>query len=217
MITSTTLGIWLMCFQDGQVRPVMFVFYTNLNNLVCWLLFLPLAIKTALDIKREGIHGTTVFMPHLKGAVTMMTAVTFIVFAVLLQPIMFSMTQGRSLDFQFQLSNILLHYVTPVFVLFDWLLFDKKLQYRRFEPLLWLIIPFIYLLFVLIRAEVGGEIASIGSRYPYFFVDIDKLGLGGVALWVLGFTLFFTALGYGLVALDRIVRQDGKFRYIRRK
>jgi len=216
MLISCVLGIWLMCFQDGKLHPDIFIFYTNLSNLGCLLFFLPLTVKTALELARNGIRGNTVFIPRLKGAVTMMITLTFVVFAILLQPFMFTMTQGMDLGFRFHFSNILLHYITPLFVLFDWLLFDKKFQHRRFEPFLWLIIPYAYLIFVMIRAEViGSEIAGMGSRYPYFFLDTDIFGWGGTALWVLGITIFFTALGYGLVALDRIVRHNGKLRYIR--
>lgn len=160
---------------------------------------------------REGVCGTTVFAPRLKGAVTMMIAVTFIVFACLLAPLRNTMLgENSSASSIYSVSNILVHYVTPLLVIFDWLLFDKKGQYRRYEPFLWLIIPYCYLVFALIRAEVGGMLPVVNSRYPYFFIDVDQLDWGGVALWVLGITIFFIVLGYILVLLDCLVIENGK-------
>lgn len=214
LVAFCTAGICTMLFMDGRFSAGMLVYYTNLSNIGCWLFFVPLTIQTALDIRRDGIRATTVFLPRLKGAVTMMITVTFLVFAVMLAPVMFTMAGedmgGYSL---YSASNILVHYVTPLFVIFDWLLFDQKGRYRNYEPFLWLIIPHIYLAFALIRAQVGPALPGMNSRYPYFFLDVDLYGWGGVALMVLGITVFFTALGYLLVLLDRLEIKNRRLHY----
>lgn len=217
MLIGCSVGLYSMLFMGGKFNYSMLVFYTNLSNLVCWVFFLVLTIKTISDIKSNGVRGTTVFLPKIKGMVTMMITVTFLVFAVLLAPLMFQMggNAAESVGL-YSLANILVHYFTPLMVIFDWLLFDEKNRYRWFEPFRWLIIPYLYFIFALIRAEIGGELFG-GSRYPYFFIDVDKLGWGGVALYVLGITVFFIIIGYLLVAIDHLTIENRKLKFNRRK
>jgi hypothetical protein len=39
--------------------------------------------------------------------------------------------------------------------------------------------------------------------YPYFFLNVERLGFGGVALWVIILVIIFIALGYILFMFDR--------------
>lgn len=55
----------------------------------------------------------------------------------------------------------------------------------------------------MIAARTGDGIGYGGSRYPYPFMDVDKLGWGTVLLTVLVLTVFFIALGYIWVLIDK--------------
>jgi len=92
-------------------------------------------------------------------------------------------------------------------VIFDWVLFDPKRTFSVFDPLYWLSIPFIYAIFALIRAEVGGMLHVQGrsTRYPYFFLDIDEIGWSGMITYVIIFAFVFALLGYIIWALDRFI------------
>lgn len=59
----------------------------------------------------------------------------------------------------------------------------------------------------MIRAQLGGEPRGVQSRYPYFFIDIDKLGLGPVLLNVLLLSIGFLVIGYALFGVDRFLGQ----------
>ncbi|WP_179139825.1 Pr6Pr family membrane protein, partial [Brachyspira hyodysenteriae] len=89
-----------------------------------------------------------------------------------------------------------------IMTIFDYIIFDKKGIYKIVDPLLWLIIPFVYFAFILIRARIGSPFSD-GSYYPYFFVDIDKYGLKTVLRNVFFITLFFDFLGYIEYFIDR--------------
>ena len=60
----------------------------------------------------------------------------------------------------------------------------------------------IYVAFILIRALILGNSYS-GTLYPYFFLNVERLGLGGVTLWVIILVVFFVALGYILFMFVR--------------
>jgi hypothetical protein len=90
-------------------------------------------------------------------------------------------------------------------VIFDWLLFSPKRAFRWRDPLLWTAIPFAYLIAMFIRAEIGGILAGFGTRFPYFFMDVDAIGWAGVSGYVAVIALAFIALGYIMVVIDRLV------------
>lgn len=133
----------------------------------------------------------------LKGAVTLYISITGLVAHFILMdgasplPLLTSGDIGDKGEF-------LLHYVTPVLALIDWLAFDRGLRPRWIEPLKWLVYPAAYLVFALVRG-------LFVHRYPYPFLDVNRLGYGGVAVQAVMLSVFFAALGYALLGLHRLV------------
>ena len=142
-------------------------------------------------VKKKGT-----FYPRFKGAVTMSITITFLIYHFLLSP---TADKYEGLGY---IRNIIVHYIIPIMTIFDYIIFDKKGIYKMIDPLLWLIIPFVYFSFVLIRAKIGNPFSN-GSYYPYFLVDIDKYGLKTVLRNVFFLTLFFAFLGYTEYFIDR--------------
>nr|BFE85917.1 hypothetical protein GCM10020093_085180 [Planobispora longispora] len=146
----------------------------------------------------------------LKGAVTLFISITGLVYHFVLMhganPLGM-LPDGRG-DDVLDLGNLLLHYVTPIMAIVDWLVFDRALRPAWSVPLAWLAYPAFYLVFALTR----GALLDPGAerRYPYPFLDVDKLGYDGVALQAVFLTAFFAALGYGLVALHRLVSRTAR-------
>ena len=207
ILTGCGYGLsYFLGFHEGQARWSTLVYYTNLSNLVCLLFYILLTAKTILDIKREGIKGTTMLLPHFKGAFVLMITITFLVYHLMLSGSGFAMADGITV--QFSISNILLHYVVPIMVILDWFIFDRKNIFRWFDPLLWLIIPFVYFVFALIRAEFGGNLSGRNTRYPYFFIDVDALGWPGVMTYTAIIAVAFTLLGYLFFLIDKVQFKD---------
>lgn len=197
---GSELGLPWHCAWDK------FIFYTLLSNAACLLFFAAATIYTVRLIKHNGVKGDATPWPQLKGAVTMLITVTFLVFAFLLAP---QLSQHPAYNF-WSAGNICMHYVTPLLVIFDWLIFDKKNSYRWFSPLLWLAPPIAYLIFILIRAQTAGVISYTGTRYPYFFLDTDALGWPLVWLYIICIAAFFVVLGYVFWLADKIsIGKDG--------
>ena len=187
-------------FQGG-VTPKMLAYYTNISNIIILAYIFLSVIHTAIGLGIKGKKGTSTLLPRFKGAVIMMLAATFLVYHFVLAPRLFRMSVNYDV---YGLPDILIHYFTPLMAILDWLLFDKKGKYRLFEPLLWLLIPAVYFIAILIRAEIGPPLNNLGVRYPYFFIDADLLGWPAVlknsVLCVLGFGL----VGYIFYFIDKI-------------
>lgn len=92
--------------------------------------------------------------------------------------------------------DALLHTVVPVGFGLFWLTFVSKADLRFSDILPWLILPLIYCIYAMARAQVDGV-------YPYFFLNLDKLGLARTALNIVGLLIAFAGIGALIVLLAR--------------
>jgi hypothetical protein len=93
-------------------------------------------------------------------------------------------------------ANVILHYVVPVMYVVDWLVFVPKGTLRWSQVLYWLAFPLLYAVYTFVHGELTGF-------YPYFFVNVAKLGYPMVLLNCTLFLVGFALLGSVLVAVDR--------------
>ena len=126
----------------------------------------------------------------LKGAFTVYITITLIFFAILLAP--FYQPTGWA-----AFSNLVLHYITPIAFIIDWILTETKLRYKWKYLLFWVFTyPVCYQAFVIIHGTFTGN-------YIYYFFDVNALGISGVAIFV---SIIFTTgivLGSLYIAINR--------------
>ena len=178
---------------DKKIDIETLYYFTYQSNILVIVYFI---IDIIYLIKKQKI-----FMPRLKGTITMSITVTFLIYHFLL-----SGGYDNRADI---IRSTILHYIVPIMTIADYILFDKKGIYKNIDPILWLIIPLIYFLFIFIRAKLGGELSN-GSYYPYFFIDINKYGIKTVLKNALFITIAFTILGYIELFIDRIILKLSK-------
>ena len=87
-----------------------------------------------------------------------------------------------------------LHSILPALMLWFWLMEVTRHPPRDSQPLLWLIWPAIYAIYVLARGGLSG-------RYPYPFLNVTQLGLGAVAINMAAMIAAFVILAYVLHAI----------------
>lgn len=193
----------------GQPEWTVFLFYTMVSNLLCLAWMLLLIIRTARDLRLRGRRGTSTPSARTSGAVMMAITVTMLIYLVVLVPTRFA--DGDS-DV-FSLTDNLIHIVTPILLIADWLLFVPKGTFRWTDPLLWMLIPYAYLVWAFVYGALGGEFYP-GQTYPYPFMDVDALGIGGVAQWVVALTVALIVVGLVFVVIDRalaaVVRRSAR-------
>lgn len=193
IIVIGVYGLYLNLFNDYANIWELLHYFTILTNIMVILLFVFLIIK----------HKDNKHYPHLKGAITMSISVTFLIFHFVLRPTLFNMTGTYSL---YSPANLTMHYIVPIMTIFDWILFDKKGLYNKFDPLIWLIIPIIYFIIMSINGALGYTF-TLGGHYPYFFMDWNLLG-AKVLLYVVGILVAFTILGYIYYGIDILLSKN---------
>lgn len=187
-----------------------FNYYTVLSNAACFLYFL---CSFTVNVRRllHDRHVVT-WKPRLEGAVVFCITVTFLIYHFILRPEAFRMGNGGSF---YSVLNMVQHYIVPVGVIFDWLLFCPKGRWHRYDPAAWLLAPLFYFVYILIRAPFAGNIGGTSSPYPYGFIDVQALGVGivarnallvTVAMLLLAYVVYFVDYGLGVLQRRRVRR-----------
>lgn len=167
----------------------MLMYYTVLSNLLVSLfsVYMVLAMLQKKDLQTQQFL-------RLKAGVTMSIMITFVIYHFMLAPLA---------DNFWRLENLLCHYIVPLYFFFDTLLVDRNSQYKRFDPLLWTILPVLYMAFALLN----GLVLKIpipdakDSPFAYFFLNVNKYGWQYVLTYAGTIFVAYLLAGYLLYGL----------------
>lgn len=205
-ICALGLGLYAIIYDfgifEGEFKAINLFYFTIISNLFCLGLFAALIVKTIHDISKNGIHGTSSISPHIKGGILISILLTMSVYHFILIPYALKINPYQTL----KTTDIILHYCMPVLTLFDWLLFDKKKGFRWYDPFIWTIGPYLYIIFVFIQASfpIADRINSHINTYIYEFLDVSLLGGNAVFFNIFSLTIVFILVGYLIYGVDRI-------------
>ncbi|MFF8943571.1 Pr6Pr family membrane protein [Streptomyces sp. NPDC014864] len=177
----------------GPGPAEFWIYFTVQSNLFLSVFFAALVVRPLRGTDTEGA-----FLASVKGAVTLYIVITGTVFNLLLANPASPFYQQQK-ESHYTWDSVLLHVVTPLMALLDWLFFGPRGALRPRHAALWLAYPLAYLVFALVR----GIVVTSGTRYPYPFLDVAGSGYGQVSVNCLLLASAFYLLGLGLVALDR--------------
>lgn len=186
-------GVYLEITKRGGFG--MLLYYTVLSNLLVTLFTAYLLYV----MRRSGENWQSQRLLRLKGGVTMSIMITCVIYHFMLAPI--------ATDF-YRLENFLCHYIVPLWFLADTLLFDKQGQYKIWDPVLWTILPLVYMLFALFNGLVLKLPVpnSKVSPFPYFFLDVAK-GWDVVIKWCLTIFVAYMVAGFIFYLIKQIKRK----------
>lgn len=181
-----------------------YVYYTNLSNYICMgVMFFTL--RDTYKRARRAEQGPCKTAPTMTFLCVILILVTFLVYNFLLAG------ENTVVQYLTSQSNMLMHVILPLMFVMHWVLFCEHPSLRWYHPLLSIAVPLLYVGFIILRAQLLPTTAMT-VRYPYFFLDIDALGVGGFLTWILVLMAIFIAIGYLLLALDRAVLKEKKGR-----
>ncbi len=169
---------------------VFFSYFTILTNVLVALAMTAPAVAPASRLARwtttEGV----------RSAIAMYAAVVGVIYHLFLHATW--NPQGLAL-----VANIGLHYVMPIAMVLDWLMFVPKGRLRWIDPAKWLAFPLLYGVWTVIHGAMIGW-------YPYWFIDIGELGWPRAMTNFGGLLAFFLILGLVVVAIDRTLGRDAR-------
>lgn len=187
------IGVLFYCYGvDTEL-----VYFTNQSNLAVATMFLVLVVGDVV-YKARGREGNFHIHPIVETALMLYISVTFLGYWCLLSWQNFDMSGGVEVtalrNFMTTAGNYIVHGFVPISAIVHWILFVPHERTRYTQSLWFLPYPILYLVFVLIRARVGGPIYA-DVYYPYPFLDLDALGVGYFVLIVIALLIFFVLWG----------------------
>ena len=191
------IGTFVLCDSAGVFRMnfrVSFLYYfTNISNLLLVAYFW----GALFQAYKHPETAQKPWMPTVKHTLMLGITVTGLVAYFLLD-------HGEVfVNGVFKFNNFILHDVTPICAVLDWLLFDEKPTMSFKEPLIWPLYPLTYFAYIIVLVLGFGVQIKEKSRWPYGFMDFDKLGVPTVALTIVILIVVFVALGYLYVVIDK--------------
>ena len=184
-----SLGI----FDDiHMIRWDFYVHFTNLSNFLCIGVMLAALIQTA----KKKDDGYVTSAPVLKFVGMLGILLTFLVFNIML-------AGSRDPQLNWRIGSLCFHVVLPVMYIADWFLFYERKKCKWYYPVVSIAFPLAYAVFIFIQAAILRFDSSIlipGTTtpliYPYFFVNLETQGVGGVIKWIVILLIAFVAVGY---------------------
>ena len=181
--TTVIIGIPLNIL-DGRIS--YYFYYFSVQSVLIVDIWLTIALIYANKEKKPKVLESPV-----RGAVTLYTTVTFLVFAILIAPTY----QPEGL---YILTSFITHYLIPIGFIFDWFLTETDVQYKYSFGLYWTIYPLIYLIYTLVRGYFTGF-------YPYTFLDLNSISIIRLIINVIFLIALFLLLGFLYISVNRII------------
>ena len=185
-----------------NIRWDFYVHFTNISNFLCLGVMVVGLVQTIKKKEDSFVNA----VPMLKFIGILGILLTFLVFNIMLAG-----QEGRDPQLNWRVGSLLFHVLLPIMYIADWFLFYERKQSKWYYPIASIGFPLAYAIFLLIQAVILKFDSSIlipttttPLIYPYFFVNIDNLGVPGVLMWVGILAVVFVAVGYLFYGLDRI-------------
>lgn len=207
VILSLLAGILINVIKTTSISAIL-SYYTLQSNIICLIAFVCIVI---LELREKQYKNEVYYL--VKGAIMIAILITGITYLCALAPIGFQM-DFRQKTLAKTIANLFVHVVSPILVTMDYFLFDEKGNFKRYYPIIWLFIPFDYILYVYSYGSSGGVFFNIGGskKFAYFFLDYEKIGYLGVAKWILVITCCILFISYLLVWIDKKMREKKELR-----
>lgn len=158
-----------------------------------------------MELRKKRYKSDVYYL--IKGAIVITIVITALVYRVALAPNGFQMDSLEKSINNKIVADFMVHTLSPLLVLFDYILFDEKGRFKKYYPVIWLILPLNYVIYVYTYSFLGGQFYGIGGsrKYAYFFLDYEVLGLTGVMKWIIVISIFIMIISYVLVFFDYLM------------
>jgi hypothetical protein len=167
-----------------------FSFFTTLTNLLVAITWTVIVVFPQAGLSKFFSKTTT------QTAVAVYISIVGIVYSLLLRSVW-------NPDGWQKIADHWLHDAIPLLFIAYWIFFVPRSGIGWLDPIKWLIYPVVYIVYSLIRG-------ALVNWYPYYFVDVDKLGypiaLQNTALMLVA----FLTVGFVFVGIDKLVSRTAK-------
>ena len=181
-LTAWTAIIFQAYLTTGSFGN-LFSYFTILTNLL-----VAVSVVSILIFPHVGV-GRFFKKPSVQTAIALYIFIVALVYNTVLRGII--TLNGWNL-----FTDTLLHVVVPIIYIIYWFVFVQKGTLQFKQGLNWLIFPFAYLVYSLVRG-------AFYNWYPYPFLNVDESGYSKVILNAIVLIVVFMVSGFALIGLDK--------------
>jgi hypothetical protein len=171
-----------------------FLYYTVLSNIVVLAMFVLLLVKPKMTF------------PRLQAGTLLCIMLTFLVFWCILVPTV-------NIKYVLSYESLGVHFITPLLFLADYIMFCERGRIKKYDPLLFAVVPLTYAVLATILGFCGVEFSKTADgkvmHFPYFFMDFYTLGVWAVGYIILICIIYF-GMGYALYWTDNKIKEKHK-------
>jgi len=138
--------------------------------------------------------------PRLKATIVFCGLLMLLIYNFILLP-NYAETQETRTIYN-PVASTILHDIIPLLIVAEWLVLDPKGKIHRADPLLWLLVPYTYMLFTALNGRFFEPLFPNQTHYPYHFINIQLYGSGPVITYTGELSFIFLLFGYLLFYTD---------------
>ena len=208
-ICSLAIGIGLNLHRTTSRRALL-SYYTLQSNIICLLAFV---VIIWLEVLKKKYKTELYYL--IKGALIISIAITAIMYHIALSPKGFEMDSLIKSINNKVLANLLVHTISPILVILDYVMLDEKGHFKYYYPFIWIIQPLNYIVYVYTYSKLGGTFYNIGGskKFAYFFLDYNELGYLGVIKWIIIIGSMILLVSEILVIIDKKCKWNSRDRF----
>jgi hypothetical protein len=179
---------FFLTYEDKTLGAALirfFSYFTILTNIVVIIYFLAHTFRFNPRHRFIAKLVSGLKFPEASSAITVYIVIVGLVYQLIL---------SKPLSGWVIVSDGILHAVIPIFFTIYWIVFTSNQRVNVATIPYWLIYPFIYFLYTLVRGELTG-------LYPYPFIDVSELGYPKVLFNCFVVAIVFLVLSISLAAI----------------
>jgi hypothetical protein len=209
IFSLSTLGVYLT-IKDAVYPTEALSYFTTIINIFTALCYVFFIIELVLR------KGRSPLLRFFKQSLMVYLIITTVVYSFILIPFIVE----EQISYQiFSGEDLLIHYVVPLAVLIDYVFFDEKGKLKSFYPLANVLNVVFYSSYLFFYVLLGGRFhfGDSISIYPYFFLNIERVGLYPVVLICLSIVAVVIFVGWVIYMIDQLVSIPIKINNAKRK
>lgn len=209
IFSLSALGVFLTV-RDAAYPIEALSYFTTIINIFTALFYALFIIELVLRKTPRP------WLRFLKQSLMVYLVMTMLVYSFILIPYIIE----EQINYQiFSSKDLLIHYVVPISVLVDYVWFEEKGKIKLFYAFanVWNII--FYVMYLSLYISLGGRFHSGNnlSIYPYFFLNIEQIGLIPVVLICLSILIVVVFVGWVIYMIDQLISIPLKLSQAKRK
>jgi hypothetical protein len=209
IFSLSALGVFLTV-RDAAYPIEALSYFTTIINIFSALFYALFIIELVLRKTPRP------WLRFLKQSLMVYLVMTMLVYSFILIPYIIE----EQINYQiFSGKDLLIHYVVPISVLVDYVWFEEKGKIKLFYAFanVWNII--FYVMYLSLYTSLGGRFHSGNnlSIYPYFFLNIEQIGLIPVVLICLSILIVVVFVGWVIYMIDQLISIPLKLSQAKRK